>query len=224
MSRELRETHRKAMQAHCPFKVFFGFDDVPGIRAALDSGEPFLFMDHAYFHRGYRHDANFRILYRAIHQTKVLDVPGNRFKLFKVRLHEWRDSSGHIVFIPAPKRIEELFGKWNEQTLAKIADVTDRPIKIKAKTDGSLADALHRSYGLVTHSSVAGVEAACLGFPVFGPETSPAYPVSAPIDQIESPVKTDRVAWVNSLAYSQFTTEEIKKGVAWSIIKELYKL
>jgi hypothetical protein len=71
---------------------------------------------------------------------------------------------------------------------------------------------------------VAGVEAACLGFPVFGPETSPAYPVSGSLDDIENPVRPDREPWLRTLAYSQFTTAEIANGTAWQIIKETERL
>lgn len=224
MSKRLRELPRQAMQKHCPYPVFFGFDNIEGLKAARDSGAPWVFMDHAYFHRGYRHDAYFRVIYNGIHQTKVMDVPGDRLEFFKVKRLDWKNGRDHIVFIPAPRNIEVLYGPWNEMALQWIASATNRPIKIKAKTDGSLGDFLHRSWGLVTHSSVAGVEAACLGFSVFGPNTSPAFPVSASIDDIENPVRPDREPWLRTLAYSQFTTQEIENGTAWGILKELHRL
>jgi hypothetical protein len=224
VSKRLREMPRQAMQKHCPFPVFFGFDDIEKLRAVRKSGEPWLFMDHAYFHRGYRHNAFFRVIYKNIHQTKALDVPGDRLEFFKVKRLDWKNTRDHVVFIPAPRNIEALYGPWNEKALQRIASATKRPIKIKAKTDGSLGDFLHRSWGLVAHSSVAAVEAACLGFPVFGPDTSPAFPVSASIDDIENPVRPDREPWLRTLAYSQFTTEEIENGKAWGIIRELHGL
>lgn len=212
------------MQRYCPYPVFFGFDQVEEIRSLKRAGSPFVFMDHAYFHRGYRHDAYFRAIYCGIHRTNLLDVPNDRLKMFKVKTYDWKEGRDHIVFIPAPKNIEALYGPWNEPTLRRLAEITDRPIKIKAKTDGSLGDFLHRSWGLVAHSSVAAVETACFGIPVFGPDTSPAFPVSAPIDEIENPIRPDRGKWLSTLAYSQFTTEEIQTGKAWKIIKETERL
>lgn len=224
MSKLFREQARNLMKKHCPIRVFFGFDEKEEIKRMRAAGEPFVFMDHAYFHRGYRHDAYYRCIYNGIHRTNVLDVPGGRLKFFKVKVQDWKPSRDHVVFIPAPKNIEWLFGDWNDGALERIASCTQRLIKIKAKTDGSLGDFLHRSHGLVTHSSVAGVEAACLGFPVFGPETSPAYPVSGSLDDIENPVRPDREPWLRTLAYSQFTTAEIANGTAWQIIKETERL
>lgn len=224
MSKVFRDNARNDMKKHCPFPVFFGFDDKAEIKKLRDAGEPFVFMDHAYFHRGYRHDAFYRVCFNGFHRTKLLDVPGDRLAFFKVKQYDWRNSRDHIVFIPAPKNIEWICGEWNTKALEQIASVTDRPIKIKAKTDGSLIDFLHRSHGLVTHSSVAGVEAACLGFPVFGPETSPAFPVSNSIENIETPLRPDREPWLRTLAYSQFTTAEIQDGRAWGIFKELERL
>lgn len=212
------------MQKHCPFRVFFGFDELEELKATRERGDPYLFMDHAYFHRGYRQDGYFRAIYNGIHQTHVLDVPGDRLKTFRVKRYDWKEGREHVVFIPAPKNIEKLFGPWNETALQRIAAATDRPIKIKAKTDGGLGDFLHKCWGLVTHSSVAGVEAACMGFPVFGPETSPAFPISASIDDIETPIRPDRDPWLKTLAYSQFTTQEIFSGSAWRIIKEVHGL
>lgn len=221
MSKRLREIPRLAMQKRCRFPVFFGFDDLDELKRIRKSGEPWVFIDHAYFHRGYRNNANFRVIYKGFHQTKVLDVPNDRLKAFKVKQYDWKNGRDHVVFIPAPKNIEAIYGPWNEKTLERLCQITDRQIKVKSKSDGSLSDSLDKSWGLVTHSSVAGVEAACLGFPVFGPETSPAYPVSATIEDIDSPVRPDREPWLRTLAYSQFTTEEIANGRAWGIIKEL---
>lgn len=212
------------MQRYCPYPVFFGFDEVAEIKRLREKGEPYVFLDHAYFHRGYRMDAYFRAIYSGIHRTNLLDVPGDRLKFFKPKWYDWKNGHDHIVFIPAPKNIELLCGPWNEPTLQRLAEVTDRPIKIKAKTDGSLGDFLNRSWGLVAHSSVAAVETACFGIPVFGEETSPAFPVSAPIEQIESPIRPDREQWLRTLAYSQFTTDEIQTGKAWNIIKETERL
>ncbi len=68
------------MQQHCPLRVFFGFDDKEEIKRMRDAGEPFVFMDHAYFHRGYRHDAFYRAIFNALHRTNLLDVPDDRLK------------------------------------------------------------------------------------------------------------------------------------------------
>jgi len=224
MSKPERDKWRNHMQRHTPIRCFFGFDEVEELRRMKRAGEPFIFLDHAYFHRGYRPNGYFRVIYNGIHRTNALDLPGDRLERMKVKVLDWKDGRDHVVLIPAPKNIEKLYGPWNTSAVERLIKVTRRQIKVKAKTDGSLGDFLHRSWGLVAHSSVAAVEAACLGFPVFGPETSPAYPVSGSMDDIETPVRPDREPWLRTLAYSQFTTSEIENGTAWGIIKETERL
>lgn len=181
-----------------------------------------MFADHAYFIRG--HDVgNYRVILNGIHQTKIHDVPDDRRSMFKASFHPWRETKQNIVFIPAPKNIEHFYGdRWNERALGEIAQATKRHVIVKAKTDGNLRDFLKQAHCVVSHSSVAAVEAACFGVPVFGPESSPAYLIGeSDLSRIESPVFPDREKWLNTLTYSQFTKQEITSGFAWATVKEL---
>lgn len=225
MTPTFREPYRKKMQETCPVRVFFGFDEIDELQRFMKSGEPFVYMDHAYFMRGYGPDCNFRVLYKQLHRTNVLDLPSDRMKQFGAKFYDWKEGRQHVVFIPAAKNMEKVYGLWNDRAVESLAAATQRDIKIKAKTDGQLKDFLHRSWGLVSHSSVAAVEAACLGFPVWGGKESPAFAVSNPdITDIENPVRPDRTQWVNTLTYSQFSIKEIEKGTAWQIIRETERL
>jgi hypothetical protein len=153
----------------------------------------------------------------------VLDVPDDRRAMFKAAFQAWREPRETIVFIPAPKSIEQFYGdNWNAQALGEIAKATKRKVIIKAKTDGNLREYLKQAHCLVSHSSVAAVEAGCFGVPVFGPATSPAYLIGeSDLSQIENPVFPDRERWLNTLTYSQFTKQEITSGFAWATVKEL---
>jgi len=225
MTPTFREPYRKKMQETCPVRVFFGFDEIDELKRMRQAKEPYVYMDHAYFMRGYGPDCNFRVIYNGLHRTNVLDVPSDRNKRFSAVFHDWKEGRNHIVLIPAAKNIEAIFGKWNDKACETLATVTTREVRVKSKSDGSLKDFLHRSWGLVSHSSVAAVEAACLGFPVWGGAESPAFAVSNPdISDIENPLRPDRQQWVNTLCYSQFSIGEIEKGTAWKIISETERL
>lgn len=219
---EQRERVRKRIKA--PIRVFFGYDEMEDIEACRKRGEPFLYVDHAYFDRGYER-GNFRALYNTIHQTKVYDYPDDRRKMFGVKLRDWR-SGNRIVFIPAPKN-PLWFHKdplWNDMAIDHLIALTDREIYVKHQKTKGLGDSIKNCWALVTHSSVAGVEAACNGVPVICPDTCPAWPVGTGLENIESPVTPDRERWANTLTYSQFTLDELGNGFAWATIKEMHGL
>lgn len=209
---------RDAMQAHCPVRVFFGFDEFDELIRHKKEKIPFLYGDHAYFNRGYD-SFNFRWILNDIHLTRLLDVSAPRFRL--PHAAHWRRGE-NIIFIPGAKNPLSFHKQyeWNDTTLAILAR-TKRSVVVKAKKDGKLGDYLKHAWCLVSHSSVAGVEAALSGVSVFGPATSPAYPVSNPnLADLENPLCPDREPWLRSLTYAQFHLEEVKNGLAWEIINE----
>lgn len=215
-----REAIRKQIKADIP--VLFGFDCIDTLKELKRKGEPFLFADHAYFDRGYER-GNFRLIYNDIHQTHVYDLPNDRAQTFKIKLRNWQDNDGRIVFIPSPVNPMSFHKdmKWNENALDLIRSKTKREIYIKSQKTKGLGDSIHKAFCLVSHCSVAAVEAACSGIPVVSGKESPAYLISTSLECVESPVRPDRTMWANTLAYSQFTLTELKNGTAWAIVKEI---
>lgn len=114
--------------------------------------------------------------------------------------------------------------KWNHRIIDQLCALTDREIYIKDHKSNGMSDALKDCWAVVTHSSVAGVEAALAGIPVICPDTCPAYPVGNQVERIESPIMPDRDKWVNTLTYSQFNLDELKSGFAWDTIKDMHRL
>jgi hypothetical protein len=212
-------------QIKAPIRVFFGYDEKEEIEACRKRDEPFLYGDHAYFDRGYER-GNFRLIYNTIHQTRELDLPSDRRELFKIKISDWRETGKRIVFIPAPPNPlwfhKDL--KWNDDYLHKLRQVTDREIFVKSEKTKGLGDSINKCYALVSHSSVAAVEAALSGVPVICPDTCPAYPIGNDLTQINALQTPNRDKWVNTLTYSQFKLEELKNGTAWQIIKEMNNL
>jgi hypothetical protein len=77
--------------------------------------------------------------------------------------------------------------------------------------------ALHNAWAVVNWNSGPSVQSAIKGVPVF---TSPAS-LSAPVGNfdlacIEKPLRPERQQWLNDLAYTEWTVEEIKQGVPLS--------
>ncbi len=186
----------------------------------------FFYIDHAYFNRG--HGRTYRITRNGYEAGAVRKCPPDRIASIEVELLPWRKGREIIVCPPT-----EFFmhahncADWLDSTLEKLRDVTDRPITVREKprpgeTAVPLAKALETAHALVTHSSNVAIEAACLGTPVFVSPASAAAPVGeTDISKIESPVYPDREAWLNHLAYNQFSFEEIRDGLAWRMLLEL---
>ena len=86
-----------------------------------------------------------------------------------------------------------------------------------------LSEDLKDCHAIVTLVSSAAVEAVMLGIPSFCSTYSAAVPVSnCDFNSIETPHYDDkRDSWLNSIAYSQFTKEEMRSGEAYDILTNL---
>jgi hypothetical protein len=135
-----------------------------------------------------------------------------------IRLKPWRTGS-KILVCPPSDHVAKLFGLegWERVTLATVKQHTDRPIKVRRKGDPrTFAADVSDAHCVVAHNSIAAVEAVTLGVPVFVDRSSAAAPVGlTDLTKIEIPVYPDRDEWVRSLAYGQFTREEMQSGLAW---------
>jgi hypothetical protein len=183
------------------------------------SGQPFLYMDNAYWRREPR-GLRFRLIHSGVHLNKVLDRPADRFealnKTAPIVVEPWRKSGRTVVVIP-PSTAQKLmlgFHNWEAETVAKLKAITDRPVFVKATKQESLRECLRKqdAWAVVTFASVAGLEAATWGYPVFATERCCAWPVSAgPLERIETPEYPDRMPWLHSLAYAQWCMGDLNK-------------
>lgn len=218
MARQLRIAISYAMQQTCPLPVYFGFDYINDLIALRDRGEPFVFMDHAYFERGYE-KRNFRVLLNSIHQTGVRDdLPDDRLSRYCPFPRPWRTDGEKTVVIPiAPNH-----AIWHkEQDWTKKASEAFPGSIVKEKSGPPLRDFLPFCRALVAHSSVAAVEAAYHGVPVYGSRHSPAALVGQE-DLTADPIYPNRDNWLKTLSYSQFSLDEIHSGFAWAVLREVW--
>lgn len=154
---------------------------------------------------------------------KVKDFPSDRWKALNIPLSPWAMGGRHIVIAAPTPTYQKFHGieGWFENTLRKLATVTDRQIVVRFKdSKRPLQDDLKGAHCLVAHGSMAAVEAAILGCPVFDDEESAAALVGlTDINKIETPVYPDRQHWVNALAYSQFNESELVDGTLWKLMQ-----
>jgi hypothetical protein len=175
------------------------------VMQCMEEKRDFYFIDHAYFDRGYE-AGNFRVIKNAVHQNTVKPAQSQR------ELKPWRKGEFIVVIPPTPK-IAKVLGAdgWVERTVATLKTYTNRKIIVKAKDPiMPLPLYIESALALVSFASVAEVEAAVYGVPVFVSSHSPAAPVgNLDLSRIENPLRPDRRAWLNSLCASQFHMKQM---------------
>lgn len=191
-------------------------------------GQPFFHLDHGYFKRSDHmvartFDGHYRVTLNGNQQSWVIDRSDDRWKRLGVELKPWRKGQ-NIVVCPSSDHFNKCFGleNWEAETVALLKQHTDRPIVVRRKDgQGSFAEAMADAHAVVTSMSLAAVEAVTMGVPVFVGAGSAAAPVGlTDYSKIESPLYPEREPWARSLAYGQFTRDEMKEGLAWSVLKD----
>jgi hypothetical protein len=207
------EVERHAKQRGWKAPVVLGLMGGKGGRPSQYRGSDYLYVDHSYFKRGWEH-GHFRLTRGWVHQTAIRQRPDDRMKKFGVKVEPWRKTGHRIVVIPpTPHQAAELkCDNWTTRTEKRLKEVTERPVVVKWEK-GGLREFLADAWAVVTWGSVAGVEAALMGVPVFADQTCPAFPVSAgTLEQIETPTYAEnRHEWACSLAYASWHTSEFKQ-------------
>lgn len=200
------------------------------LKTAQTNNDRFYFTDMPYFNRWLgdnRTSCSWRIIPNALHANWIKDYPDDRFKKLKITVKDWRQKGEHILVCPSSNTINRFYNQqnWLQETIAELKKYTDRPIRIREKprangTSGpraakiSFEDDIKNAWACVTSVSIAGVEAACLGIPVFCSQESACKPIgNFDFTLIESPNLLDRKQWLNNLAYYQYTENELKQGL-----------
>lgn len=214
---------------------------------AQQHGRDFYFMETGYL-GNYRSENNLtarkiyhRIEKNAMQQTRILDVPDDRWRALcnfnpSLEYHGWRKPGRKILLIMSTEKPFEYYGEnreaWINNTINTIRAHTNREIVIREKvgradrTSGeTIYDALADDvWALVTYNSVAAVEAIQSGIPAFSLAPTAASMVSTnDLSLIDHPPLVDEELiqrWLWSIAYGQFTIDELLTGDAWRLVQE----
>lgn len=208
----------------------------PELRPHIDrwraEGRPWIYWDRGYCRRVFATDlpvgsngGYYRWHVEAFQMREVRDVPADRWKAADTPMRPWSGPGRHIVVAEPSATYQRFHGieGWTERTIARLKQLTDRPIVTRDKEmqrgARKLRQDLAGAHCLVTHGSNAAVEAAILGCPVFvDPCSAAAHVGLTDLNEIERPVRPDREAWVRSLAYSQFNERELVDGTLWKML------
>ena len=193
-------------------------------------GLPYVFFDRAYFGGGPKTNV-LRATRDAYQQHWVRERSPDRahvlLKSLGLTVKPWRKSGGHILLVPPSSApLAALYGleSWEQKMLVRLTKITDRPVVVSYKGDPKpLAERLENCHCVVQWTSNLAVEAVLEGVPCFVAPESAARPVCAGVDELESwihnPPMPDRDAWIASLAWGQFTLDELRSGFARNVLE-----
>lgn len=218
------------------------------IKHAEKAGRDYYFMETGYLgnYRSANNQTGRKVYHRIeknnMQQARFLDVPYDRWNALcqfnpALKYRGWRKNPGSkILLIMSTEKPFDFYGhdkdQWIQNTIDTLRQHTDRPIVIKDKpgraernTTANIYDALDDDvWALVTYNSIAAVEAIQYGIPAFALAPTAADPVaSKDLSQIENPNRPHEdiiMKWLASVAYGQFSIDEIIRGQAWSMVQE----
>ena len=165
----------------------------------------------------------------------IIDRPSDRWEQLNMVYDSFKQGSSIVVVPPDRKIVNALElgseDKWIDETVVKIKNFTDREIKIRKRPEPRADRIVSNTFKdfikddtfcVVGYSSNALVEAAMHDIPVIAlghSATKSLYNYQLEdIEKIKPAYLSDKQAWLNHLAYSQFTREELLSGLAWELI------
>jgi len=216
------------------------------IRSCRQQNRDFYYTDTGYF-GNFTNKGNpggrklfLRIVKNDLQKHWIEHWPSDRWnKLLKMdsRLNwpGWKTKGNKILLVlPNPKACafyELNFENWKNNTIETIKRHTDMEIVIREK--GSRSDRQHHSifdaldegvFATVAFNSIAAMESIAYGVPAFVSVPCAASPLAlTDLSQISKPFYPDEMLVKKhccSLAYGQFTGEEISNGTAWKILNQ----
>lgn len=205
----------------------------PALRLTIDMWlarkRPFIYWDRGYARRVFAtwlprgaDGGYYRWHLNSYQMSTIRERPPDRWQSLKTPLAPWAKGGRHIV-LAAPTMTYSRFHQlknWIELTLDRLALHTDRQIVIRCKeSKRPLQTDLTGAHALVTHGSIAAVEAVIMGCPVFvDPSSAAALVGHTDLSKIEKPIYPERQPWLNALAYSQFNERELIDGTLWRLL------
>jgi hypothetical protein len=189
----------------------------------IRKGRTFVYWDRGYLNRGgitwmkRRSGPEYFRWHVSRYQMGAIreDAPAVRLEKLGVNPRPWR-KEGKRIIIAAPSPHYEKFHRIEGWTVRTREDAkrSGRPVFIRQKSSRVPLDRdLLNAHCLITHGSVAAIEAVVWGCPVIVDPSSAAAPVGqTSCDDIENLVTPDRTAWLRSIAASQFSLSEIADG------------
>lgn len=216
-------------------------------RRYVEAGANFLYIDMGYWSRRMRarYDGYHKIVLNGRHPREQMNGrhrPGDRLKAHNVAAKPQHRGPAVLLAGMSGKAAWTYDFKaeqWERDAIARVRQVTDRPILYRPKP--SWKDArplpgtkwadplkpigmfLRQSHIVVTHHSNVGVDAIVEGVAVYSEDGAARILAETDLQNLENPHRADqetRQQFLCDLAYCQWTLEEMAAGLPWRQIKD----
>lgn len=217
------------------------------VNACIKAGRDFYYIDTGYLGNfvSKGNPGGKKLWHRVVknenQHSKIRNVPTDRWeKLLEqdptLGWKGWKNQNEKILLVmPNPKACRYYgidFDTWVEETTANIKKYSNLPVEVRVKGSRSarvkeytIYDALDSgTYATVTMNSMAAMESVVHGVPAFVSVPCAASPLASHnIENLSSPFKPSQQIIEQqcaSLAYGQFTIEEIENGTAYELTEK----
>ena len=211
-------------------------------------GIPWIYIDKGFTRSkgGNGHTEYSRVCVNAVHPLDYMMVPrsGDRWERLGITLKPERQNGRHILVCGASAKMHRFLGLsepsvWARDVISQLRETTARPIVYRPKpswrervavpgaglspSGRPLRDDLVDCHAVVTYATTVAADAIFAGVPAVALGPSIARPVSSQtlegIDQITMPSQDKVRRWAESMAYCQWTVDEMASGEAWGYVR-----
>jgi len=153
----------------------------------------------------------------------------------------WKTNGNEILICTQHDKSQQWDGNpslrdWTTKIIKEIRQYSQRPIKIRPhprcvvypnifdkniikSTERTIDREFNTAWAVVNYSSNPGIESILNGVPAFVSNKSLASPVgNLEFSNIENPNRPDRTQWLNDLAWTEWTIEEMAKGIPQKLL------
>lgn len=168
-------------------------------------------------------------------------VDSTRIKTFAVQIKPWRQGDNIVVCpqhgLSHQWRENPSVDEWVRNTITELKQYTDRNIIVRphprfpvhlrdvAISRNTFKQDLLNAWAVVNWNSNPGIESIIEGVPSFVGHDSLAAPVAnTNLSAIENPAMPDRTDWLNELAWTEWTVEEMSEGIPQKLLIDQIQL
>jgi hypothetical protein len=164
-----------------------------------------------------------------------------RKKQLGLNLKPWKNQGTEILVCTQHDKSQQWeknlpLREWTAGVISEIRKFSQRPIKIRPhprcvfnpgifdskvtkSTERDIEKEFNSAWAVVNYSSNPGVESIINGVPAFVDGKSLASPVAnLDLKNIENPNRPERSQWLNDLAWTEWTVEEMSKGIPQKLL------
>ena len=189
----------------------------------------FFYVDNGYIgNHKYKKPWYYRVSYNSLQNTRLGRFGKSRIHTLELddRYTDWNSNGDYnLLVMPLPNKLFSWFGKeyntWRHQTITHYESL-DVPLVIRDKPGGrasrqqrfkDIVPLICNSRKVITHHSMAAVEALCLGKPI-------EILGESAVQHWQNQTNFDRQEMLEHIAHSQFSRDEFADGTAWQVTLE----